>query len=485
MTTGKSCSQQIRERLDHPIIDSDGHTAEFEPLVLDAIRDIGGPEIVDRYKNAQDNFFAFPWYRYSPEERQSMRIPRPLWWVHPTENTLDRATSSLPKLMNERIEEMGLDYSMIYPSLGMIGMHMRDEEVRHSVCRAFNQYHAESYGAYPERMTPAAMIPMHTPDEAIEALEHAVSELGMKVVLMAGYVRRPLPGADALPKHLQRTAIWLDTFGIDSLYDYDPVWAKCLELGVVPTFHSGGMGWGSRNSTSNLMYNHIGHFAAAGEAICKSLFFGGVTRRFPELRFTFLEGGVGWACALYNDLIGHWEKHNVESVQSLNPAKLDNRLMRELFERYAGPAVAKRLDDTEDRSELLWGRPESPEDLDEWAHCNIGSAEDVRDLFVPRFYFGCEGDDRLTGWAFDRKKNALGAALRPIYGSDIGHFDLSDMRGAAAEAWELVENGILDEDAFRDFVFTNPVRLKAEANPDFFKGSAVEDAVQKLLSSGV
>lgn len=75
------------------------------------------------------------------------------------------------------------------------------------------------------------------------------------------------------------------------------------------------------------------------------------------------------------------------------------------------------------------------------------------------------------------------AALRPIYGSDIGHFDLSDMRDAAAEAWELVEKGVLDEETFRDFVFTHPVQLKAEANPDFFKGSAVEGAVATLLGS--
>ena len=87
----------------------------------------------------------------------------------------------------------------------------------------------------------------------------------------------------------------MDNLCLDSEHDYDPVWAKCVELGVAPTFHSAGMGWGSRTSISNYMYNHIGHFGAAGEALCKAMFFGGVTRRFPKLRFAFLEGGVGWA----------------------------------------------------------------------------------------------------------------------------------------------------------------------------------------------
>ena len=31
------------------------------------------------------------------------------------------------------------------------------------------------------------------------------------------------------------------------------------------------------------------------------------------------------------------------------------------------------------------------EDLDDYFRCRIERAEDIRELFVPRFYFGCEG----------------------------------------------------------------------------------------------
>ena len=37
---------------------------------------------------------------------------------------------------------------------------------------------------------------------------------------------------------------------------------------------------------------------------------------------------------------------------------------------------------------------------------------------------------------------------------------------------------------FRDFVFTNPVTLWTAMNPDFFKGTVVEGAVEKLLAQG-
>ena len=66
---------------------------------------------------------------------------------------------------------------------------------------------------------------------------------------------------------------------------------------MVPASHTPGMGWGSRRSVSSYMANHLGSFGASMEAQCRALFMGGVTRRFPELNFAFLEGGVGWAAS--------------------------------------------------------------------------------------------------------------------------------------------------------------------------------------------
>ena len=474
-------SAAIRAKLDHPIIDSDGHTAEFEPAVFDYLRDIGGSRAVERFQKAPDVPFRFGWYELSRQERRTLRAPRPHWWVHPTKNTLDRATSSLPRLLHRRLDETGLDFSVIYPSIGMAALHTGDDELRQVACRAFNTYHADIFREYADRLTPAAMIPMHTPEEASAELDYAVTTLGLKVPLLAAHVRRPIPAARHVPE-LGRYAFWLDTFGIDSAYDYDPVWAKCLELKVAPTFHSIGAGWGSRTSISNFMYNHLGHFAASADAVCKSLFFGGVTRRFPQLRWAFLEGGVGWACSLYADLIGHWQKHNVKFIHNFDPANLDEDLMRELFAEYGGPALADKLRHTAQRSHLLWGTPQDPADQDEWAACGIERAEDIIDLFATPFYFGCEGDDRITACAFDTRRNPFGVKLRTVYGSDLGHWDLPDMRNAAAEAWELVEDGIISEADFRDFVFVNPVRLKTDLNPEFFRGTVVESQVERLLA---
>lgn len=58
---------------------------------------------------------------------------------------------------------------------------------------------------------------------------------------------------------------------------------------------------------------------------------------------------------------------------------------------------------------------------------------------------------------------------------------MPDITETVEEAYELVEEGLMTEEDFRAFVFTNPASLLAETNPEFFKGTAVEDAVSSVL----
>ena len=120
--------------------------------------------------------------------------------------------------------------------------------------------------------------------------------------------------------------------------------------------------------------------------------------------------------------------------------------------------------------------------FDEWEACGIRRESDVRDKFVPSFYFGCEADDAGVALAFDTRMNPLGAKLNAMFSSDLGHWDVPDMTGILPEAFELVEHGLIDERSFRDFVFGNPARFYTRLNPDFFRGTRVEADVAKLLA---
>ena len=403
------------------------------------------------------------------------------YWGRQTTNTRDRATAMMPRMLYDRLDELGIDFGIVYPTAGLGIPRIPDDETRRAVIRGFNIVSAEYFAKLSDRLTPAAVIPMHTPEEAIAELEFATRELGAKVGMFGSGIARPLPAAKGVDPQVARHAVSYDQLGIDSEHDYDTVWQKCRELKIAPTFHTGGRSFGLRNSPSNFTFNHIGHFAAAGHAVAKALFLGGVTRRFPELRFGFLEGGVGWGCQLFADLIEHWERRGAKGLAYMHPDKLDRSLLRQYVDQYGYGDIAAELDRRD-------GWPAREEDTvdggvpvhDDYAACKIARKEDWLDLYAKPYYFGCEADDRMNVTAFGRA-NPFGARINAIFSSDIGHFDVPDMLQPLPEAYELVEDGLITADDFRDFTFSNAVRLWGTQNPRFFEGTRIAREAAALL----
>ncbi len=473
--SGVGATSRIRSHLDHPVIDSDGHYIEFLPEVKERLEAIAGKSAVDGFDQI---IYASRLSRIlDQDQRRQLSLTRIPFWALPARQTLDRATAMMPRLLHERLDDLGLDFAVLYPTYGLVGVHLLVDEQRQALCRAFNEWAADAFAPYGDRLAPVASIPMHTPEEAVAELDHAVGTLGMRAVMMAGFAMRPFQG-----ENLPRGATWLDTFGLDSPHDYDPVWKRCEELGVSPTFHSTGMGWGTRASTSNYVANHVGSFAAAQEGICRALFMGGVPWRFPELRFAFLEGGVNWARGLYSDLLGHWSKRNKNFMPHYDPANLDRKEFAKLLDRYGSESMRGHKERLDEALCFLSDPETDPALLDDFARCPVESVDDIRDVFVHKFHFGCEADDPMNAGAFDTRLNPLGARLRAFFSSDIGHWDVPDMSSVLGEAYEMVEKGFFDTEDFRDFVFSNPLSLWCGTNPDFFRGTRVEEAVAHELA---
>jgi predicted TIM-barrel fold metal-dependent hydrolase len=461
---------EIRAAIGHPIIDGDGHIIEYLPLVRDLLVDLAGESVAERFDLVVNSGRLVQ--GLSPAQRREMGIMRLPWWGIPTRNTLDRATAMLPALLYERLDQIGIDVAIAYPTYGLTAIHLGDDELRPALSRAFNRYVADAYRPYRDRIVPVACIPTFTPAEAIAELEYAVGELGLRAVMMGGAIPRRFAGVDA------PAARWYDGLGHGSAYDYTPLWEKCVELRVTPTFHSTGAGWGARTSPTNYMFNHVGNFAAAGELTARSLFFGGVPMRFPQLRFAFLEGGAAWACNLLSDLLGHFEKRNRDAIGRYDPDALDRAQLARLFAQHAEGRVRERIDRLADGLGLL-SEPVGGDDVvDEFAESCVSGPHDIVDIFTRRYFFGCEADDPMTAMAFDRARNPFGAVLPAVFASDIGHWDVPDFGRVVAEAWELVEQGHLSADDFRAFTFANPVALWSGANREFFEGTIVADAVR-------
>ena len=107
--------------------------------------------------------------------------------------------------MNERLGELGIDFMLIYPSWTLGFLEIRDDALRAPVCRAANRYVANLFAGLRDRFEPAALIPMHTPEEAVAEINFAARELGFKSVVLHGFAHRAVgPGSERL-----------DFFGLD------------------------------------------------------------------------------------------------------------------------------------------------------------------------------------------------------------------------------------------------------------------------------
>jgi hypothetical protein len=72
-----------------------------------------------------------------------------------------------------------------------------------------------------------------------------------------------------------------------------------------------------------------------------------------------------------------------------------------------------------------------------------------------------------------------GASTNAIYSSDPFHRAIPGLAPSLGEGRRLVEQGLIGEDDFNACVFANPYTLCTAANPDFFKGTTVEDKLRR------
>jgi len=451
----------IRAGLDHPVVDADGHVIEYWPALDRALVAEGIEGGFAAFLQTANFDGSRTWQQLTPEERLRQRAYRSPWWGFPND-ARDLATATAPRLLHERLDELGIDLAVCYPSVGLQLMAQRDERMRRLGSRAYNRYVARLFEDVADRLIPVAVIPTVTPEEALEELDFAVSELGLRAAVIGGFAARRFDDAS---EH----AFWIDGLGLDSLYDYDPLWQRLVELGVVASFHSGSMGWSGRRSTTNFSYNHMGNFAGASEATAKSLFFGGVLHRFPALRAAFLEGGVAWAIQLLVGLAEHFEKRGPKGLLDRDPSRIDGALYDALLARHAS-----ELEPAGDFGRRLPQLLATPDVVNDFEAAGIRGVDDISRQIALQCHFGCEADDPMAGLAYDAKRLPGALPLRPIFSSDIGHWDVAHMHEVLPEAHEHLERGWMDKSQFRGFVCDNAVRMYREANPDFFRGTLLE-----------
>ena len=193
-------------------------------------------------------------------------------WGRQSTNTRDRATAMMPRMLYDRLDELGIDFGIVYPTAGLGIPRIADDETRRAVIRGFNIVTADYFKelerpADPGRGHSGAHAGGGDRRARIRHQSSSAPRSACSAAACAGHCR-PRRGR---PRNRPLCA-GFDQLGIDSDHDYDPVWQKCRELGIAPTFHTGGRSYGDAQDADAISPSTISAISpTAGHAVAKAL----------------------------------------------------------------------------------------------------------------------------------------------------------------------------------------------------------------------
>lgn len=183
-----------------------------------------------------------------------------------------------PHAMLQAMEREGIDVSIVFRTLGshVIGIDGLDPELSAAVCRAFNNWLADFCSTDRARLKPAALLPLHDVQLAVEEARRSVQEGGAVALILSNHPVNERP--------------WYDRY-------YDPLWAEAERLQVPIAFHGIQMAYQEhlgRRYMDNFALAHAAAHPVEMMLALGSLLTGGVFERFPGLTGAFLEGSCSW-----------------------------------------------------------------------------------------------------------------------------------------------------------------------------------------------
>jgi predicted TIM-barrel fold metal-dependent hydrolase len=202
----------------------------------------------------------------------------------------------------------GVDAAVMFPNLSLFVLFTDDHELSMAHARAYNDFIAERYLPYRDRMRPTAAIPLTDIADAVAEIERS-ARAGLSAIL--------LPEIPPVP-------YWSR--------DYDPVWAAAQanrmpvfihvatggvkvkeEKSVTATTVKGLMtavNMGKGQLTDDMMSSRSmggGNTGAASpQRIIAALVSGGACERFPDLHFNLIEYSAGWLVSYLGFLDKSW-----------------------------------------------------------------------------------------------------------------------------------------------------------------------------------
>jgi predicted TIM-barrel fold metal-dependent hydrolase len=227
------------------------------------------------------------------------------WTVSRYRQTGGRMPEGDPEIILEDLTFDGVDVAVMHPNLSLFGLYSDDHELSMAHARVYNDYIAERFTPYFDRIAPTAPIPISDIDDAVAEIER-VAAMGSRAAL--------LPATPPIPYYSR---------------DLDPVWDALVATGLQVFIHTqtGGVKVNDPESTtlkvmvdqarqvnqpmtektaSKRMITQAVYAPIVPSQVICELIGGGVPERFPDLHFALIEFNAHWLSSLVGAMDKCW-----------------------------------------------------------------------------------------------------------------------------------------------------------------------------------
>ncbi len=227
------------------------------------------------------------------------------WTISRYRQTSGRTPEGDPQLIIEDLAEDGVDAGVMHPNLSLFGLYSDDHELSMAHARVYNDYVAERFTPYFDRIVPTAPVPITDIGDAVAEIER-VAAAGFRAIL--------LPATPPMP-------YWSR--------DLDPVWAAAQANGQHIFIHTqtGGVKVNDPESTtlkvvmesaaqvnqpmteksaSKRMITQSIYSTIVPQQVMCELIGGGVPERYPDLHFALIEFNANWLASLVGGMDKCW-----------------------------------------------------------------------------------------------------------------------------------------------------------------------------------
>jgi predicted TIM-barrel fold metal-dependent hydrolase len=182
------------------------------------------------------------------------------------------------------MQEQGVDYAVLYPSVAGIGGEVFgrivDPELELACVRAYNDWVVEYWAGASSRFIAQCIVPLSSFDVMEAEIRRSIAK-GHKGVIFPG-----------IPDQVRKGAPHINDHG------YDPVWRTCEELAVPVSFHAGVVPSMELEPYSGYPRAVQAAFKAitrpaSGTAMLSNILISRIFERFPRLKVVFAESTMG------------------------------------------------------------------------------------------------------------------------------------------------------------------------------------------------